>query len=101
MPDFSERRCIWREKPGKSWAADGSDGWCASSSDAIAKPANGATTAGLSGALYLAAEVALAQHLIKVVLGLNGRAEITLDEYLDRWLETAAKQRLREKSYRS
>ena len=28
-------------------------------------------------------------------------AEITLDEYLDRWLETAAKPRLREKSYRS
>jgi integrase len=28
-------------------------------------------------------------------------AEITLNEYLDRWLETAAKPRLREKSYRS
>jgi integrase len=28
-------------------------------------------------------------------------ADITLDEYLDRWLETAAKPRLREKSYRS
>ena len=28
-------------------------------------------------------------------------AEITLNEYLDRWLETAAKSRLREKSYRS
>lgn len=31
--------------------------------------------------------------------GLEG-AEITLDEFLDRWLETAAKPRLREKSYR-
>ena len=28
-------------------------------------------------------------------------AEITLDDYLDRWLETAAKPRLREKSFRS
>lgn len=28
-------------------------------------------------------------------------ADITLNEYLDRWLETAAKPRLREKSYRS
>jgi integrase len=28
-------------------------------------------------------------------------AQITLNEYLDRWLETAAKPRLREKSYRS
>jgi integrase len=28
-------------------------------------------------------------------------AEVSLDEYLDRWLETAAKPRLREKSYRS
>jgi integrase len=28
-------------------------------------------------------------------------ADITLDEYLDRWLETASKPRLREKSYRS
>ncbi len=28
-------------------------------------------------------------------------AEITLNEYLDRWLETAAKPRLRQKSYRS
>jgi integrase len=28
-------------------------------------------------------------------------ADVTLNEYLDRWLETAAKPRLREKSYRS
>ena len=28
-------------------------------------------------------------------------AQVTLNEYLDRWLETAAKPRLREKSYRS
>jgi integrase len=28
-------------------------------------------------------------------------ADITLNEYLDRWLETAAKPHLREKSYRS
>jgi hypothetical protein len=28
-------------------------------------------------------------------------ADITLNEYLDQWLETAAKPRLREKSYRS
>ena len=32
--------------------------------------------------------------------GLEG-SEITLNEFLDRWLETAAKPRLREKSYRS
>lgn len=34
-------------------------------------------------------------------LGRQIEAEITLNEYLDRWLETAAKPRLREKSYRS
>jgi len=32
--------------------------------------------------------------------GLEG-SEITLGEFLDRWLETAAKPRLRDKSYRS
>lgn len=48
-----------------------------------------------------------AQHYLNKVLREHdlGRlvdgADITLNEYLDRWLETAAKPRLREKSYRS
>jgi len=36
-----------------------------------------------------------------MILGLRFLAQATLNEYLDRWLETAAKPRLREKSYRS
>ena len=96
---FFRRICVWLVKPDKSWDGDGVGIWCASFSGATAKPENGAITAVLSTAPVRHAQTHLNKVLREHDLGRRlDFADITLNEYLDRWLETAAKPRLREKS---
>jgi hypothetical protein len=85
-------------KTGQIVGRGGTAGWSASSSAATAKPAAGATSA---------TPCTVRPDLPYKVLrerDLGGRVEgiaITLNEYLNRRLETAAKPKLREKSYQS
>jgi integrase len=96
------REVRWLVRRDKSWGGDGAGGWCASSSAETAKPANVATTIApstgrLDGPRNTLNKVLRERDLGRRVEGVT----VTLGEFLDRWLETAAKPKLRDKSYES
>jgi hypothetical protein len=92
-------KSLWLAKLAKSSHAVTGDGSSASISAAITKPKSANTTIETIHGSIRDAQAYLTRKLRKRDLGrdLEG-AKITLNEYLDRWLKTAVKPRVREKT---
>lgn len=94
----AKEETLWLAKLAKSLHEAPADGSSRSISDAIAKPINAITTTELStvpcGKLRHTTRKLRERDLGRDLEG----AKVTLNEYLDRWLETAVKPRVREKT---
>src|SRR5438552_17057673 len=91
-------KSLWLAKLARSSHAVTGDGSSGSISAAITKPKSVNTTIERSTAPF-GAQAYLTRKLRERDLGRDlERAKITLNEYLDRWLKTAVKPRVREKT---
>ena len=92
----------WLVRRDKSWGGGGAAGWCASSSAATAKPAAGATSAAPCTVPSARPSPTLIRCYASAISAAGWReSRSRSNEFLDRWLETAAKPKLRDKSYES
>jgi len=99
---FSGGSFVWLVRRDKSWGGGRAGGWCASSSVATARAAAGGTSAAPCTAPSGRPSPTLNKVLRDRDLGRRVEgATVTFDEFLDRWLNTAAKPKLRDKSYES
>ncbi len=88
-----------RTKRDKSWDAVVAAGSSGSSSAATAKPGDGGTLAAPCTAQSARpSPTSIRYYASAISATMQEGIAITLNEYLNRWLETAAKPKLREKS---